>query len=130
MVLAQAAADDHHWVRRLRTLTIGFFTPFYFIRAGSLVSVPAVATGLGVFLALLAGRVLSKIFGTISALYGFTHGIVTQAQYSLLVAVVIASAVVATMIANWAFMPHHLVAEMPMADEEMTDLDREAETSA
>lgn len=28
-------------VRRMRTLTIGFLTPFYFLRAGTLVSLPA-----------------------------------------------------------------------------------------
>ena len=38
MILAGSAARDTHWVRRLRTLTVGFLTPFYFIRAGTLVS--------------------------------------------------------------------------------------------
>jgi hypothetical protein len=50
-------------------------------------------------------------FGTISALYGFTHNIVTRAQYSFLVAAVIASAVIPTLIANMAFMPKHLLPE-------------------
>ena len=48
-------------------------------------------------------------FGTISALYGFSHNIVTQEQYSFLVAVVIVSAVVPTLIAGLAFLPHHLL---------------------
>jgi len=48
-------------------------------------------------------------FGTISALYGFSHGIVSQAQYSFPVAVVIASAVVPTLIAGLAFLPAHLL---------------------
>jgi glutathione-regulated potassium-efflux system ancillary protein KefC len=48
-------------------------------------------------------------FGTISSLYGFSHGIIDKTQYSFLVAVVIASAVIPTMIANIAFMPRHLV---------------------
>jgi Kef-type K+ transport system membrane component KefB len=38
MVLAGGAARDAHWIRRLRTLTVGFLTPFYFLRAGTLVS--------------------------------------------------------------------------------------------
>jgi len=138
MVLAGAAAEDHFWVRRMRTLTVGFLTPFYFIRAGSLVSLPAVLTAPSVFLLLLGGKVVSKIFGlypvvgrfrqerkerwyytllmstgltfgTISALYGFSHGIITREQYSFLVAVVIASAVIPTMIANFAFLPRHLL---------------------
>ena len=44
-------------------------------------------------------------FGTISALYGLSHGIVSREQYSFLVATVIASAVVHTLIASFAFLP-------------------------
>jgi len=152
MALAGAAARDHHWVRRLRTLTIGLLTPFYFIRAGSLVSVPAVASAPLVFLVLFGGKVFSKIlglypvvgrfyeapkerwyytlmmstgltFGTISALYGLTHGIVSRVQYSFLVAVVIGSAVVPTLIANFAFLPRHLLAKAAVLDEEISRLD-------
>ena len=139
MVLAKTIGRDNLYIRRLRTLTIGFLTPFYFIRAGSLVSLPAVAAAPFVFLLLFMGKSASKIFGlfpvvgmfrqdrnerwyytlmmstgltfgTISALYGLTHEIVTQQQYSFLVATVIASAVIPTVIANAAFLPRHLVA--------------------
>jgi len=48
-------------------------------------------------------------FGTISALFGLSHGIVTQGQYSFLVATVIASAVVPTLIAGLFFLPAHLL---------------------
>jgi len=48
-------------------------------------------------------------FGTISALYGFTHGIVTESQYSFLVMGVIGSAVIPTAIANFLFLPKHLL---------------------
>ncbi|HBC87251.1 MAG TPA: potassium transporter Kef [Lentisphaeria bacterium] len=138
MLLAEFAAKEHIWMRRMRTLTVGFLTPFYFLRAGTLVSLPALISAPLIFLALLLGKVASKIFGlypvigqfrkersekwyytllmstgltfgTISALYGFSHGIVTQEQYSFLVAAVIASAVIPTMIANYAFMPKHLL---------------------
>ncbi len=44
MLLAEFASKEHQWVRRLRTLTVGFLTPFYFIRAGSLVSIGALAS--------------------------------------------------------------------------------------
>lgn len=145
MVLAEFSSADTFWVRRLRTLTAGFLTPFYFLRAGTLVSLPALVSAPIVFLLLLAGKVFSKIFGlypiigvfrqkrderwyytllmstgltfgTISALYGFSHNIVTQQQYSFLVAVVIASAVVPTMIAGLFFLPRHLlpIAEQPI----------------
>jgi len=55
-------------------------------------------------------------FGTISALFGLTHGIVSQGQYSHLVAVVIGSAVIPTMIANAVFLPRHLLPEATAAD--------------
>ena len=47
-------------------------------------------------------------FGTISALFGLSHGIITPGQYSHLVAAVIGSAVIPTLIANAFFMPVHL----------------------
>jgi len=138
MLLAEFASKEHHWVSRLRTLTVGFLTPFYFIRAGSLVSIAALISAPFIFLVLFISKVISKIFGlypvigvfrkekrekwyytllmstgltfgTISALYGYSHGIVTQQQYSFLVATVIASAVIPTLIANLAFLPRHLL---------------------
>ncbi|MER3480312.1 MAG: potassium transporter Kef [Meiothermus sp.] len=142
MVLAGTVGRDHALVRRLRTLTFGFLTPFYFIRAGSLVQVPALLSGFTVFLALLGAKMLTKFagvfpvtqlqrypreesmyttllmstgltFGTISSLYGLSHGIITQAQYSLLVAAVIASAVVPTWIANRFFLPRRHLKDSP-----------------
>ena len=138
MILAEYSAQDAFWLRRLRTLTVGFLTPFYFLRAGTLVSLPVLVSAPFVFLLLLGGKVVSKIFGlypviarfrrkrderwyytlmmstgltfgTISALYGFSHNIITQEQYSYLVAVVIMSAVVPTYIAGFAFLPRHLL---------------------
>jgi H+/gluconate symporter-like permease len=57
-------------------------------------------------------------FGTISALFGLNHRVITQAQYSYLVATVIGSAVVPTMIANAFFMPSHLLSQLdvPLAE--------------
>ena len=48
-------------------------------------------------------------FGTISALFGLNHQIISQAQYSYIVGTVIASAVIPTMIANSFFLPRHLL---------------------
>jgi Kef-type K+ transport system membrane component KefB len=48
-------------------------------------------------------------FGTISALFGLNHKIISQAQYSYLVGTVIASAVVPTIVANTFFLPRHLL---------------------
>jgi Kef-type K+ transport system membrane component KefB len=139
-MLAGTVGRDHTLVRRLRTLCFGLLTPFYFIRAGSFVSVPALAAAPAAFVLMLVVKVLTKIagvypvtrafrsprkegmyttllmstgltFGTISALFGLSHNVVDQAQYSALVAAVIASAVIPTLIANAWFLPrHHLPA--------------------
>jgi len=149
MILAGTVGKDHILVRRLRTLTFGLLTPFYFIRAGSLVSVPALIAAPIVFVALLLAKMSSKLiglipavrafnylgheglyyslmmstgltFGTISALFGFNHGIIDQAQYSHLVATVIGSAVVPTAIANAFFMPRHLLPQPAQSVESPT----------
>ena len=146
IILAGTVGKDHVLVRRLRTLTFGLLTPFYFIRAGSFVSVPALIAAPGAFLLMLVVKVLTKIggvypvtrgfrsprkegmyttllmstgltFGTISALFGLSHEVIDQAQYSALVAAVIASAVVPTVIANAFFMPHHLLPRPPAQPE-------------
>jgi len=138
IVLAEFVATEHQWLRRLRTLTTGLLTPFYFIRAGSFISVPALVAAPAMLLVLFLAKVLSKIFGlfplisrfrqqrnerwyytlmmstgltfgTISALYGLSHGIIDQGQYSALVATVIGSAVIPTLIAGRAFLPKHLL---------------------
>ena len=56
MVLAGTVGKDHVLIRRLRTLTFGLLTPFYFIRAGSLVSVPALVAAPAAFLVSAAGQ--------------------------------------------------------------------------
>src|SRR5205807_1151103 len=101
-------------------LTFGLLTPFYFIRAGSFVSVPALVAAPGAFIFFLVVKIASKVvgvypvtklynapnreamyttllmstgltFGTISALFGLSHHIITEDQYSALVATVIGS---------------------------------------
>ena len=44
-----------------------------------------------------------------SALFGLSHDVISRAQYSALVAAVVASAVVPTLIANAFFLPRHLI---------------------
>jgi Kef-type K+ transport system membrane component KefB len=138
MVLAGTVGKDHVLVRRLRTMTFGLLTPFYFIRAGALVSVAAVVAAPVVFLWLFFAKMFSKMipllptirsfdylgkdgvyytlmmstgltFGTISALFGLSHHVISQSQYSFLVATVIGSAVIPTAIANAHFLPRHLL---------------------
>jgi glutathione-regulated potassium-efflux system ancillary protein KefC len=138
MVLAGTVGKDHALIRRLRTLTFGLLTPFYFIRAGSFVSIPALIAAPTAFVFFLIVKVGTKIvgvypvtklygspnkeamyttllmstgltFGTISALFGLSHAIIDQSQYSALVAAVIGSAVVPTVIANAFYLPRHLL---------------------
>jgi glutathione-regulated potassium-efflux system ancillary protein KefC len=45
--------------------------------------------------------------GTISAVFGYQSGIINQAQFSVLVATVVASAIVPTFFAQRFFHPHH-----------------------
>jgi glutathione-regulated potassium-efflux system ancillary protein KefC len=146
MVLAGTVGNDHVLVRRLRTVTFGLLTPFYFIRAGSFVSVPALIAAPLAFVLLFFAKVGTKTlgiwptvrwyrylgreglyytmmmstgltFGTISALFGLNHQVIDQAQYSYLVAAVIGSAVIPTMIANSFFMPKHLIpSETPLEE--------------
>ena len=140
MVLAGTVGKDHALIRRLRTLTFGLLTPFYFIRAGSFVSIPELVAAPAAFVFMLVVKVFSKIvgvypvtkvykapnkeamyttllmstgltFGTISALFGLSRGIIDQGQYSALVAAVIASAVIPTVIANAFYLPRHLLPE-------------------
>ena len=63
MVLSGQRGERCSLGRRLRTLTVGFLTPFYFLRAGTLVSLPALLAAPFVFVTLLVGKVVSKIFG-------------------------------------------------------------------
>jgi glutathione-regulated potassium-efflux system ancillary protein KefC len=156
MVLAGTVGKDHALIRRLRTLTFGFLTPFYFIRAGSFVSVPALMAAPIAVLVLFFAKMLTKIlavlpavrvhryegsagayytlmmstgltFGTISALFGLNHKIISQAQYSYVVGTVIASAVVPTIIANTFFLPRHL---LPKKDPPGTLVPQTAEPEA
>ena len=140
MVLAGTVGKDHALVRRMRAMTFGLMTPFYFIRAGAFVSIPALIAAPFAFFFMLAAKMVTKFvgvypvtrafktpnpeamyttllmstgltFGTISSLFGLSHGIITQGQYSILVAGVIGSAVVPTLIANAFYLPHHLLPE-------------------
>jgi Kef-type K+ transport system membrane component KefB len=125
---------DRSVLHRLRTIAFAVFTPFYFIKAGLYVSFPAIVTGALLIVALLGVKVAAKFigvypsarlfrfniktsnymtllmstgltFGTISALYGLTNNIIDRTQYTILVTVVLGSAVVPTLIAQTWFRP-------------------------
>jgi Kef-type K+ transport system membrane component KefB len=117
---------------RLRVVAFAFLTPFFFLRGGLNVSLGAVFANLGLLTLLFASKMLPKIglilplarrsvpqhatfttllmstgltFGTISSLYGLNAGIIDRTQFSLLVTVVVLSAIVPTAIAQRWFSP-------------------------
>jgi len=134
LVVAGVFLRDKTLVHRMRSIAFAIFTPFYFIKAGLFVSLPALAAALGVIAVLLALKMATKFvgvwplarvfymrsgeatytallmstgltFGTISALFGLQNKIIDQQQYSVLVTVVILSAFVPTVIAQKLFQP-------------------------
>jgi Kef-type K+ transport system membrane component KefB len=142
MVLAPTFQKDLGLAHRMRVVAFTILTPFYFLKAGSLVDFKAVIAGAGLITTLLALKMATKFvgilpltkvfrferregmyttllmstgltFGTICALYGLTNGIIDQQQYTILVTAVIASAVVPTLIAQKWFEP----ASKPAAEE-------------
>jgi Kef-type K+ transport system membrane component KefB len=139
LVMSRHYQRHHEEQRRLRVVAFGFLTPFFFLRGGLNVSLAAVAANVGILAALVAAKMVPKLslvfplarryagpnatfttllmstgltFGTISALYGLNAHIIDRTQFSLLVTVVVLSAIVPTAIGQRWFSPvHHL--ELP-----------------
>lgn len=134
LVIAGVFVRDKVLVHRMRAIAFTMLTPFFFIKAGTFVSLPALLAGFPLIAALLGVKMATKFvgvwpltrafrltsregkyttllmstgltFGSISALYGLTNGIIDQAQYTILVTVVVGSAVVPTFIAQTWFLP-------------------------
>jgi Kef-type K+ transport system membrane component KefB len=134
LVVAGIFVHDRVLVDRMRSIAFALLTPFFFLRAGLLISAGALASGAGVIGLLFVVKMATKgigvwpvaaafsiprrerhyttllmatglTFGSISALYGLTHNIISQTQYSELVSVVILSAFVPTLIAQRLFQP-------------------------
>jgi Kef-type K+ transport system membrane component KefB len=141
------------FARRLRTATMSLLAPFYFIKAGTYVSFAQVVAGAKTIAALFAVKVLAKFvgvwpaargfrystidatyltlmmatgltFGTISSLYGLTHHDIDGLQYSELVTVVIATAVIPTLIAQLHFPPTQEVLEAESGGLEEIEISR------
>ena len=132
LVMARHYQEHRLEQERLRVVAFAFLTPFFFLRGGLNVSLGAVFANLGLLALLLATKLVPKIgliwplarravpqhaafttllmstgltFGTISALYGLNAGIIDRTQFSLLVTVVVLSAIVPTAIAQHWFSP-------------------------
>jgi Kef-type K+ transport system membrane component KefB len=141
LVMARHYEDHQKEQERLRVVAFAFLTPFFFLRGGMNVSLAAVFANLGVLAVLVASKMVPKLglvfplarkhvprhpefitllmstgltFGTISSLYGLNAHIIDRTQFSLLVTVVVLSAIVPTAIAQRWFSPdkehrHHAV---------------------
>jgi Kef-type K+ transport system membrane component KefB len=134
MALAPFFVGQKELQFRLRAICFAFLTPFYFLKAGSLIEAHALAAGAGFIALFLAIKMVTKFagilpltryfafgrregmyttmmmstgltFGSISALFGLTNNIIDQFQYTILLTAVIGSAVVPTVIAQVWFQP-------------------------
>lgn len=119
---------------RLRTVAYAFITPLFFIVGGLKVSLPLIGAAIGMFAILFFLKMVTKFisvyflakkyipngsmyttllmstgltFGTIASVFGLNSGLINQEQYSILVGVVVASAVIPTIIAQKWFRPVH-----------------------
>jgi Kef-type K+ transport system membrane component KefB len=133
LVLSSHYARHRTEQQRLRVVAFAFLTPFFFLKGGMSVSLGALWANLGILALLFAAKMVPKLagvyplarrytaphavfttllmstgltFGTISSLYGLNAGIIDRTQFSLLVTVVVLSAVVPTAIAQRFFQPH------------------------
>jgi Kef-type K+ transport system membrane component KefB len=143
MALAPTFLAEHELAHRMRIIAFSILTPFYFLKAGSLVEVHAVIASIGLIAIFLGIKMVTKFigilpltryhefdrregmyttllmstgltFGSISALFGLTNHIIDQRQYTILVTAVIGSAVVPTLIAQTWFQPNFkAIAEEP-----------------
>jgi Kef-type K+ transport system membrane component KefB len=132
LVMARHYQEHRLEQSRLRVVGFAFLTPFFFIRGGLNVSLGALSGSLGVLVLLFAAKMVPKIglilplarryarphaafatllmstgltFGTISSLYGLQAGIIDRTQFSLLVTVVVLSAILPTAMAQRWFSP-------------------------
>jgi Kef-type K+ transport system membrane component KefB len=134
MVLAPFFLGNKTLSHRMRVTAFTMLTPFYFLKAGSLVKLSAMWNSALLILIFLLVKMAAKFigvwpaakafklgkkesmyttllmstgltFGTISALFGYTNKIINQEQYTILVTAVILSAVVPTIIAQKWFQP-------------------------
>jgi Kef-type K+ transport system membrane component KefB len=134
VTMAGSFLENQVLAHRIRSIAFTMLTPFYFLKAGLFVALPAVVASIGLILVLFGVKMATKFagvypisalfrfsrrrsayitammstgltFGTISSLFGLTHHLINQTQYTLLVTVVIMSAVIPTLIGQAFFRP-------------------------
>ncbi|MBI4862361.1 MAG: cation:proton antiporter [Candidatus Riflebacteria bacterium] len=138
LVLAPLFERDQNLQRRMRTICFGFLTPFFFFGSGLRISLATLAASGGLLGTLFAIKIVTKVaavypfasrfcsrgamfltllmstgltMGTLTATHGLDKGIITEAQFGVLLAAVIASAVVPTVVAQRWFQDELEMAE-------------------
>jgi Kef-type K+ transport system membrane component KefB len=134
LVLSPIFHGNRELQRKLRVVAFAFITPVFFVNGGLNISLPLLWANGGLFLILLGVKLVSKFagvypisrlfipreatyttllmstgltMGTISSMFGYQAGIIDRAQFSVLAAVVVASAIIPTFFAQRFFHPHH-----------------------
>jgi len=132
LLLAAVYGAHRDVLLKVRTIALAFLTPFFFLNAGMNVSLAAVVTGASLVALLFVVKVGAKFagvlplswrfarrdavyttllmstgltFGTISAQYGLSAGIIDRTQFSVLVMVVLLTAILPTVVAQKWFHP-------------------------
>jgi Kef-type K+ transport system membrane component KefB len=132
LAMSSHYVQHHRKQERMRVVAFAFLTPFFFLKGGLNVSAHALWANLGILVLLFVGKLAPKLlsvyplarrftaphaafttllmstgltFGTITSLYGLSAGIIDRTQFSLLIAVVVGSAIVPTVIAQRFYAP-------------------------
>jgi Kef-type K+ transport system membrane component KefB len=138
LVLSKNFSENRLLQRKLRIIAFAMITPFFFINGGMNISLKLLYQHFGLFVILFGVKQVTKIvgiypfarryvkkeamfttllmstgltMGTISSMYGLSSGILDQAQFSILVAAVVVSAILPTFIAQKWFYPSHVINE-------------------
>jgi Kef-type K+ transport system membrane component KefB len=136
LVLSHLFHGNRSLQRKIRVVAFAFVTPIFFMNGGMNISLRLLWANAALFGILMSVKLVTKFagvypitrlflpreatyttllmstgltMGTISSLFGYQAGIINQAQFSVLVAVVVASAVFPTFLAQRYFHPHHLL---------------------
>jgi len=136
LVLSRSFRQNIGLQRKLRTIAFAMITPFFFMRGGMIISFKELGLAMGLLGILFGLKIAAKFigvypfarkylkgseiyttllmstgltFGTISSIYGFEHGFINKTQFSVLVTVVILTAIIPTFIAQKFFHPKETV---------------------
>ncbi|MDD5456419.1 MAG: cation:proton antiporter [Candidatus Margulisbacteria bacterium] len=124
--------DERVVMVRLRTVAYAFITPLFFIVGGLRISLPMIISSFSLFAIFFLIKIITKFagvyyfakkyipsgnmyvtllmstgltFGTIASIFGLQSGLIDQAQYSILIGVMVTSAIIPTFIAQRWFAP-------------------------